>query len=133
MPASPLGDRSGGSVHAARPRSGQTGKQCALSARCGRDRVAPVRYTEGQWRIGWQPIRPVLKHGPRSLTCARVTGLYETRRRNESEGLPSAVDSGRIPGLGVRAHYRPLWVLHHGGPRGSESVHVGTRKMVNYA
>ena len=33
----------------------------------------------------------------------------------------------------VRAHYRPLRVLHHGGPRGSESVHVGTRKMVNYA
>ncbi len=26
----------------------------------------------------WLPIRPVLKHGPRSLTCARVIGLYET-------------------------------------------------------
>ena len=46
------------------------------------------RGTQGRWRIGRQPIRPVLKHGPRSLTCARVTGLYETRRRNESEGCP---------------------------------------------
>ena len=42
-------------------------------------------------------------------------------------------DLGRIPGVCVRAHYRPLRVLHHGGPGGSESVHVGTRKMVNYA
>ena len=33
--------------------------------------------------------RPVLKHGPRSLTCARVVGLSpETRRRNECEGPP---------------------------------------------
>ena len=46
------------------------------------------RGTQGRWRFGRQPIRPVLKHGPRSLTCARVTGLYETRRRNESEGRP---------------------------------------------
>ena len=36
------------------------------------------RNASGQWRIGWQPYRPVLKHGPRSLTCARVSGLYET-------------------------------------------------------
>ena len=42
----------------------------------------------GRWRIGRSPVRPVLKHGPRSLTCARVAGLYETRRRNESEGRP---------------------------------------------
>jgi hypothetical protein len=33
-----------------------------------------------------KPIRPVLKHGPRSLTCARVIGLYETHRRNEGKG-----------------------------------------------
>ena len=44
--------------------------------------------TQGLWPFGRPPIRPVLKHGPRSLTCARVTGLYETRRRNESEGCP---------------------------------------------
>ena len=28
----------------------------------------------GQWRIGRSSTRPVLKHGPRSLTCARVMG-----------------------------------------------------------
>ena len=33
------------------------------------------------------PVRPVLKHGPRSLTRAQVTGRYETQRRNEGEGL----------------------------------------------
>ena len=32
---------------------------------------------EGLWLLGRHLIRPVLKHGPRSLTCARVTGLYE--------------------------------------------------------
>ena len=29
---------------------------------------------QGQWRIGRPSTRPVLKHGPRSLTCARVVG-----------------------------------------------------------
>ena len=35
-----------------------------------------------------QPTRPVLKHGPRSLTHARVRGSLETPWRNESEGPP---------------------------------------------
>ena len=34
--------------------------------------------TQGLWLFGRPPIRPVLKHGPRSLTCARVMGFYET-------------------------------------------------------
>ena len=38
-------------------------------------------------RVDRRCLRPVLKHGPRSLTCARVIGLYETQRRSESEGL----------------------------------------------
>lgn len=29
----------------------------------------------GQWRPRQRPIRPVLKHGPRSLTCTQVLGL----------------------------------------------------------
>jgi hypothetical protein len=29
----------------------------------------------GQWRPRQRPIRPVLKHGPRSLTCTQVFGL----------------------------------------------------------
>jgi hypothetical protein len=54
----------------------------------------------GRWRIGRQPVRPVLKHGPRSLTCARVVGRYETLRRNESEGtvLPAWVGSSAVRG-----------------------------------
>lgn len=35
---------------------------------------------------GRPPTRPVLKHGPRSLTRARVQGSVETPRRNEGEG-----------------------------------------------
>ena len=35
-------------------------------------------------RLQQLPIRPVLKHGPRSLACARVKG-WKTPRRNESE------------------------------------------------
>lgn len=31
------------------------------------------------------PLRPVLKHGPRSVTCTRVKG-WKTLRRNESKG-----------------------------------------------
>src|SRR5215469_17248646 len=36
----------------------------------------------GCWHNGFN--RPVLKHGPRSLTCLRVFG-WKTRARNESE------------------------------------------------
>jgi hypothetical protein len=38
----------------------------------------------GCWRNGFK--RPVLKHGPRSLTCLRVFG-WQTHMRNESERL----------------------------------------------
>ena len=50
-------------------------------------RGPPESYTEGLWLIGRHPIRPVLKHGPRSLTCARVVG-WQTLGRNESEVRP---------------------------------------------
>jgi hypothetical protein len=36
----------------------------------------------GCWHNGFN--RPVLKHGPRSLTCLRVFG-WKTQARNESE------------------------------------------------
>jgi hypothetical protein len=32
-------------------------------------------------------IRPVLKHGPRSLACRQVKGTYESPWRNESKGV----------------------------------------------
>ena len=40
--------------------------------------VGCAAVPEGQWRIGRASTRPVLKHGPRSLACARVIGCYET-------------------------------------------------------
>ena len=40
-------------------------------------------------------IRSVLKHGPRSLTCAQVIGCVEAlSRRNEGKDFPSEVDGG---------------------------------------
>ena len=44
---------------------------------CGFERGV-LGVASGQWRIGRSSTRPVLKHGPRSLTCARVMGCYET-------------------------------------------------------
>ena len=61
-------------------------------------------------------IRPVLKHGPRSLTYAQVCGC-QTRMRNESDSWY------------ICANDRP-----RSSERGlSKSVEVRTRKMVNYA
>ena len=47
-------------------------------------------------RLQQLPIRPVLKHGPRSLACARVNG-WKTQRRNESES-PGILPSAGAPG-----------------------------------
>ena len=50
----------------------------SVSSDCWRTRTGvPLAGLEGLWLLGRHLIRPVLKHGPRSLTCARVTGLYE--------------------------------------------------------
>ena len=57
--------------------------------------------------------RPVLKHGPRSPTRARVAGFYETRGRSESEvgvgptGRDPAGRLGHCSGR-PRAHRRPV-------------------------
>lgn len=80
------------------------------------------------------PTRPVLKHGPRSLTRARVRGSHESRRgamkvkaalsrrpRWDPEASPSP----------PRAHHRPVSPAAPG--RWSTSARVRTRKMVNYA
>ena len=68
------------------------------------------------WQNGF--LYPVLKHGPRSLTYVRVLE-WQTPMRNES-------NSGRTFG-----HYPPATILRKKGL--SVSIHVGTRKMVNYA
>ena len=62
-------------------------RQCPLTA--GVRWLWNPRPAWGRWRIGRLPVRPVLKHGPRSLTCARVKGCYETQRRSESKGRSS--------------------------------------------
>lgn len=79
------------------------------------------------------PIRPVLKHGPRSLTRARVRGSSESRR-----GAMKVKGPARGPEVGSRglsspprAHHRPVSPAAPG--RWSTSVRVRTRKMVNYA
>ena len=91
--------------------------------------AGPARAALGLWRICRHSTRPVLKHGPRSLTCARVIGLYETQRRSESEGRLGLTQVGSVPS--GAAHHRPVPSASSVGR--SKSVHAGTRKMVNYA
>ena len=71
------------------------------------------------WRNGFH--RPVLKHGPRSLTCVRVFGC-QTLTRNESERVGSCYF------LTCGTTDRPWLAIGL-----SKSRYVGTRKMVNYA
>ncbi|KAL6455357.1 hypothetical protein MHYP_G00362080 [Metynnis hypsauchen] len=61
------------------------------------------------------PTRPVLKHGPRSLTRARVKGLKETPRRNEGEGRRTPAEVGSPP-YGARGRTTgPSLPLRRGG------------------
>ena len=83
--------------------------------------------TKGR-RLLQPPSRPVLKHGPRSLTHARAAGPCETRRRSEGEA-PSAGEQGVI--LRKKAQRRPISVVPT--TRSRKSASVRTRKMVNYA
>ena len=80
----------------------------------------------------WCPngrIRPVLKHGPRSATCVRVSG-WQTRRRNESEGSSFAAVARASSSRRGASSTDPNVTLWRDL---SESVPVATRKMVNYA
>lgn len=52
----------------------------------------------GCWHNGFK--RPVLKHGPRSLTCLRVFGC-KTRARNESESWDLRRGGHRRPDLSL--------------------------------
>ena len=44
-----------------------------------------ARWTSGVCGFSRPPLRPVLKHGPRSLTRARGAGQYETREQSEGK------------------------------------------------
>ena len=102
----------------------------ACSSRCaGCSCSGPLRVgANSLWCFGRSFIRPVLKHGPRSLTCARVMGFYETQRRSEGKGRVSAAEVGS--GSNGR---RTTGSFHLFSKGRRKSVHAGTRKMVNYA
>ena len=90
-------------------------------------RITLGRRRAAQRRVGRCSTRPVLKHGPRSLTCARVIGNHECQTRNESEGI-FYMPRGDV----CQSTASPGRTIHLVEVR-TKSVHVGTRKMVNYA
>ena len=78
-----------------------------------------IRFPARPWsaaKSGRLSTRPVLKHGPRSPTRARVAGFHETRGRSESEGRvgrprrdPFGFASSSLSGSArPRAHRRPV-------------------------
>jgi hypothetical protein len=104
------------------PRSsfGPAGRRVGSFSECPSARLAFLS------RVGRRRLRPVLKHGPRSLTCVRVIGLTKLKGAVKAKAVQQLRDDpldGRSPG----ASHRPRFV------GSSKSIHVGTRKMVNYA
>lgn len=93
----------------ARLSTGADCAQCAPTASCRRaGRPTPGARGLRRCRL---PTRPVLKHGPRSLTRARVGGQSETLWRNEGEGrrAPAEVGSRRASSGGrTTGPSRPL-------------------------
>ena len=82
----------------------------------------------------WRPygsIRPVLKHGPRSLTCARVSGWSKPVGTMKVKIVLDDWGEKHLPFKhGGAASSTDLFCSQKGL---SKSVSVGTRKMVNYA
>lgn len=126
----PGGGRGRGPLLPARLSTGADCPQCAPTAsrRQGGDR--PTYKGARGLRRCRQPIRPVLKHGPRSLTRARVRGCDKPRG-----AMKVRAGARRLrwdPGPpGLRAHHRPVSPALSG--RWSMSARDRTRKMVNYA
>ena len=94
------------------------GWECRIGARGVDSGLADDTHNWG-WRNGF--LYPVLKHGPRSLTNVRVQG-WQTPVCNESDSGWTTV---------TRWHNPPVSIPRENGL--SVSIHVGTRKMVNYA
>ncbi len=115
------------------PARASTGADCPQSVptaprRQGGDQ-ALVKGARGP-RRGRPPTRPVLKHGPRSLTHARVKGCPRAPTA-QWRWRPAPAGSGGIPPPRRGAHHRPVSPAPSG--RWSKSACDGTRKMVNYA
>ena len=83
-----------------------------------------LRFTSlcrvGRWRL-----RPVLKHGPRSLTCMRAIGLTKPSGAVKAKGCLQL--EGRRANRSPAISNQPCIVGN------TQSIDVGTRKMVNYA
>ena len=83
-----------------------------------------LRFTSlcrvGRWRL-----RPILKHGPRSLTCMRAIGL------TKPSGAVKAKSCLQLEGR--RANRSPAISNQPRIVGNTQSIDVGTRKMVNYA
>lgn len=77
-------------------RPGRTVLSAPQPRRVARAGTAHVKGVRGRRRCR-QPTRPVLKHGPRSLTHARVRGSSKTPWRNESEGRRAPAEVGSRP------------------------------------
>ena len=94
-------------------------------------RASPVVRNRGQ--VGRSSTRPVLKHGPRSLTCARVTqsclgsrGAMKVKLIGGDSCASTAIKWWCLDATTAGSYWLLTVEL-------SYSVHVGTRKMVNYA
>ena len=95
-------------------RLGQTVLSVIRPRRVARAGCGPrITGARGQRRCR-QPTRPVLKHGPRSLTRARVRGSLETPWRNESEGRRAPAEVGSRP-RGAGRTTGPSRPLRRGG------------------
>lgn len=116
-----------------RPRRDCLPRRTVLSAprprrAAGRGRAAPGARGPRRRR---PPPRPVLKHGPRSLTRARVRG-WSRKPRGAMKVRAGARRPRWDPEASERrAHHRPVSPAASG--RWSVSARARTRKMVNYA
>lgn len=93
-------------------------------------RGARSRYRSATLLL-WVLSGPVLKHGPRSLTCARVIGTPNPKGAMKVK-VGRRADRGRMGRVATRPR-TPGASRSHREERRTQSVHVGTRKMVNYA
>ena len=105
-----------------------------FTRRCPRTGLGIYSFYRSATLLLWVLSGPVLKHGPRSLTCARVIGLslkmIKPKGAMKVKVVPRSTEGGW---LGFARARTPGASHGHYDRRRTQSVHVGTRKMVNYA